>query len=279
MIKSKSTFAKFICIILVLGACKKGSNDEPSNSNTNVSGKIKRIVYSNPSTRKASIKTFEYDGNNRISKLNYWMEDSSSNPVTITYKSYSSLSYDGTNQFPNKNTITKDLGEIDSTLYYYDLQNRITKEDFYIGSQVGSRNTYSYLSPGVILQTYYVLIGSTLLVSTIDSLLYNSQNKLLEMRFYAENGTYRGNATFEYDDKSNPLSSISAFTYIYSLNNDDFGLLFRAPNNLIKTIDNQSSGTYITNYTLNYSLNSFPINGTSTTNTSSTISTITYDYY
>lgn len=279
MITQVKTIIFFSYFIFMLGACKKSTNDDTSNFNISVSGKIKRIIYSDPVHRKASIKTFEYDGNNRITKLNYWMEDSSYTPIAIPYQANSLLSYSGLNEFPNKNIITHESGWIDSTLFYYDSQNRVTQEDFLSANQVAARNTYSYISAGTVLNKYYVLTGSTLQLSTSDSLFYDLQNKLLEIKSYANNGSYRGNSLFEYDNKINPLARISAFNYIYSLTSDDFGLNNKAPNNLLKIVDNQLSSTYITNYSLNYSLNSFPISGTSTTNTSSTSSTIKYEYY
>lgn len=260
-------------------SCQKNT-ENPAATGITVSGKIKKITSSNPSAKKAEIKTFEYDASNRIGKVNYWMEDHARNPVTITYQAYSTLYYDGSNQFPSKTVTQKGPGAVDTTIYFYDTQNKIIQEDFRSGNQLTARYTYSYLSAGIIVKNYYVPIGSTPQLQTSDSLLYDFSNKITEIRSYSSNGTLRGIISFIYDSKTNPLSGITAFAYINSLHTEDYGLYNKAPNNVTKIVDNQlSAGTYITNYNLNYSANSFPINGTSTTNTTSTVTSITYEYY
>ena len=283
MIKKVSTLLMLVtCLIVVLVSCKKSSTSNPVNPTGNVSGKLKRITQSDPINRLAYITSLEYDGNNRLIKFNEWTEDSSFTPVKITDANYSLLAYGGTNDFPVKNIITEKSGIIDSTLYYYDLQNRVIKEDYYYGNAISVRNTYSYLSSTVVMLNKYNKSGSTLQLQHVDSLIYDAQSKIMETRFHNPANVYTGNGTYLYDNKSNPLSTVNAFKYIYTLYGDDLKYFYKAPNNLVtfnKVIPPSNSTI---SYVLNYSSNSFPIDGSATISGSSVPSQtfkLKYEYY
>ena len=283
MIKKVTTLIiQVTCLMAVLISCKKSSTSETINPTGNVSGKLKWITQSDPINRLAYITSLEYDGSNRLTKFNEWTEDSSFTPVKITDANYSFLAYSGTNDFPTKNIITEKSGIIDSTLYYYDLQNRVIKEDYYYGNSISVRNTYSYLSSTVVLLNKYNKSGTTLQLQQIDSLIYDAQSSIKETRFHNQANVYTGTGTYLYDTKINPLSTVNAFRYTFTLYGDDLKYFYKSPNNLMvfNKVTPPSNSTI--SYVLNYSTNSFPVNGSATVSGSSVPSQtfkIKFEYY
>lgn len=277
----------FAAFALLLTSCKKTNTDTiaDATTDTNVSGKLKRMIGSTTGTRTADIITFEYDASNRLTKFKEWSEDSTFNPIKISKEKSSSLIYNGASDFPTKSITTRTTTTvIDSTLYYYDAQNRVTKEDSYHNAVKYYRNLYSYGSNNLIVRSVYS--GTLLPLSSTDSLIRDNEGKIIEIRFYNASNVYNGKSLVTYDSKINPLSYLNAFKYIFTLNGDDGREQYRAPNNvtLVKAMD--ATSTIFNNQTFNYSYstNSFPISAsvvvTRTFTTPATLNyTIMYEYY
>jgi hypothetical protein len=271
----------FAAFTLLLASCKKNTTTDPivdGITDNNVSGKLKRIIESTIGTRTAYIYTFDYDASNRLTKLKEWSEDSTFNPIKISGEKSSTLIYSGASDFPTKSITTRATGIIDSTLYYYDAQNRVIKEDWYRNNANTFRSLCSYGSNNLIVIKSY--IGSLLQLSATDSIVRDNVNKIIETRSYNAANIYTGKSVSTYDTKINPLSYLNAFKYIYALNGDDRrGEFYRAPNNvtLFKAMDASSSIFYSQNANYNYSTNSFPISASASTVRTST-STVTQNY-
>jgi hypothetical protein len=280
-------FIYLTAFTLLLASCKKDTPSTPVVENTtevNVSGKIKRIIQSITGTRTAYITSFEYDATNRLTKFNEWKDDSTFTPIKITGARYCVFTYNGISNFPTKTTITKETGAVDSTLYSYDALNKVTREDFYRNNVIITRNAYNYISATLTQRnTYYSGVGGTLPLSNIDSIIYDSQTKIVETKFYNAANVYKGRDTYSYDTKSNPLSTLNVFKVVYTLYGDDRKDFYKSLNNLTtyNSVGN-SSQTTIT-FTYNYSTNLFPISGVTTlTSGNPTVtqsSTLKYEYY
>jgi hypothetical protein len=281
----KSRIFTTLCFGLLFFSCKKSdtttnSPDPGSGTGTNnVSGKIKRVIASYVGSRKADIVSLEYDAANRVSKYNEWTEDSSFTPIKITQERYCSFSYNGAGLLPIKNIITKQLAGTDSTLYFYDAQDKVIKEDFYKGSSLSGRNTYAYLTAVKIIRTNYYSSGSGLQTGSRDSLVFDAQNRILESYNTLSSSTDKD--SYVYDVKSSPFSSLNVFKNIFTLYIDDRKFNFRSPNNLITYKNTVGASEITVQNNLNYSSNSFPVSGTSmiTSGAASINYLLKYEYY
>lgn len=279
----------FAAFAMLLSSCKKNNSADPIvgvTTENNVNGKIKRIIESATGTRKADIYTFEYDASNRLTKFKEWSEDSTFNPIKISGENYCSLIYSGASDFPTKSITSHATPSIDSTLYYYDAQNRVIKENWYRNSNVNTvRNLYSYGLSNLIVRTSYN--GALLQLFETDSLIRDNQGKIIETRRYNASNVYTGKSLFTYDTKINPLSYLNAFKYIFTLNGDDSrGEFYRAANNVTLQKSFDATSTIFYNLTANYSYNSnsFPISGSGVTTSTFATPTIqnyttTFEYY
>ena len=275
--------------ITLLTSCKKDTTPDNNNNgggttDVNVSGKLKKIIQSITGTRTAYITTLEFDATNRLLKFNEWKDDSTFTPIKITEAHYSTFSYNGTSNFPTKNTVTNETGLTDSSLYFYDASNNIIKEDYYRNNVVITRNAYTITSPTLTKRIKSYSNGSgTLVVNSNDSIVYDNQGKVNETRFYSSSNVYKGKDTYGYDTKSNPLSSINVFKVVHSLYGDDRKDFYNATNNL--TNYNNINGSSLTSisFTYNYSTNLFPVSGSATLTSGSPSvtqsSTLRYEYY
>ncbi len=279
---------KFICLatfVFLLSSCKKDITQETVvdvTADTNVSGKLKRTIQSLTGTTIANIFTFEYDASNRLSKLKEWEEDSSFNPIKITGEKSTSFTYSGASELPKK-TITFRTTAVDSTLYYYDAQNRVTKEDWYSNKANRVRNLYLYSNNLIVMTSYN---GAVLQLFSTDSLILDNQGKNIETRFYNSSNVYNGKSLSTYDAKINPLSYLNAFKWIFTLNGDDRkGPQYRAVNNqtIFKKLNSSSVNYYTLNINYLYSPNSFPVSSSIVeTRTSPTViqnSAMKFEYY
>jgi hypothetical protein len=246
---------KFISLVgftLLLNSCSKDTTPViGGNNDNNVSGKLKKIIQSVTGTGTAYITSLEYDVSNRVTKFNEWYEDSTFTPIRISNANYSVFTYTGASTYPAKNTITDEAGAVDSTIYYYDIQNRVIREDYYQNNYIVTRNIYSYISPALTKAGKYYSSGGVLQLNGTDSMLYDSQGKITETRFYNSLNIYSGKDTYLYDVKSNPLAALNVFKVVYSLYGDDRKDFYKSLNNLL--MYSNVAGSSITTISVNYS--------------------------
>jgi len=265
--KTLNLLIAIVCLGITLGSCKKDSNDTDDNPPL-PSHKLKRVIQALPGVGKAFIVDVQYDANNRVTNFNEFSVDSSTTPVTVTDANYSFFVYNGTSELPVKNILTDENGHTDSTLYFYDAQNRIIKEDYYYNGNVIRRNTYDYPSATVIKANSYEYLGSALELRGSDSMLIDAQNRIYEIRFYNAALTYSGKTNYQYDNKINPLSNLNVFKYVFSLYGDDRKDFYRSANNYIFSTTITSSTITYTN-TFIYDSGSYPVSAVFSYNSSS----------
>jgi len=246
--------------------------------------KVKRIIQSEPSSRKAYITTLTYDAGNRLLTFKEWEEDSAFTPIKISGANYSSFMYNGSGEFPVKNTITDETARVDSTLYTYDALNRVTKEEYYHTGHVSVRNTYTYgTNPTVVVLGKYVLTGPALSFRGNDSLIFDAQKRITEMRSYDAANMYNGYANYLYDAKVNPFAQIKLFDYAYTLYCDDAKFFYRSPNNMTSLVQANlpsSPETLSISYT-SYNAANYPLTATASISYGATTQhyRIMYEYY
>lgn len=227
--------------------------------------KIKRIIQSYVGTKLAYITTLTYDVSGRLSTFKEWEEDSTFTPIKIVSANYSSFTYYGLNEYPAKNTLTDETTTVDSTLYFYDSQHRVTKEDYYSGNQISVRNVYTYLSATEVVSSKYVFSapGPGLNYIGDDTLVYDAQNRLTGTISCTASHVPDGVSSYQYDNKNNPFALINLFKYVFTLYGEDERYNYRSPNNL--TIFNSAYPPSATSILFNYSTynsSSYPVYAT-----------------
>lgn len=244
------------------------------------STKLKRVIASY-GIRKADIILLEYDASDRLTKFSEWTEDSTFTPIKIVTANYISFIYSGSSNIPLKSTITHQVGGtgVDSTLYYYDASNNVTREDCYKNTQIIGRNIYTYLPANKKIRENYYSSGGPLILGRRDSMTFDAQNRILESQNTLISSTDKD--VYSYDIKNNPYSTINVFTYVYTLYVDDRKFFYRSPNNLA-TYTNTVGANILTlqsNYL--YNSNSLPISGTTLFSNGSTVVnySLKYEYY
>jgi hypothetical protein len=269
------TLFLFFCTLLF--SCKKDDSPNNSNPSNDVSGKIKRITEYDSVNKIANIYSVDYDASGRVTIFKEWTQDSSVVPSQTLRSTTSNFYYNGADLFPYKNVFNFISGTADSVLYTYDAQNRVTSEDRYGNGIVSSRNTYSYPSATIIATKKYV--GTSLQLSNIDTFIFDTQNRLLESKFYTFSNVFSGSSTYEYDTKINPLKNLNTSNYIISFTGDDRKNFYKSPNNVTGFTRNTST-TFSYSTVYNYSNNGYPLSGTITVNSSPAGSyKVTYEYY
>ena len=260
-------------------SCKKDTSGAES-------AKLKKMIrYAGPTKL---ITTVEYDSNNRVIKFNELYEEPSSNggPI-LEYTVFNSFTYEGTNDFPTKDIVTGNNKSVDSTLYYYNSQNRLVKADYYYNGQITGRITYEYLSPTSIISIGY-RPGPTGIFQpeSWDSLIFDSKNRIRQARFFDADGS--NIHTYQYDSKKNPLNSLNVFKYVSSLHGWDEKYFYRSPNNIVKHHADVYSvifgpSTWTTTISYNYNSNSYPtqatVSYTDAYGTTTPFTTTTFEYY
>ncbi|MGB4842935.1 MAG: hypothetical protein WBP16_00570 [Ferruginibacter sp.] len=247
--------------------------------------KLKRIIQSYVGSRQAIITSLTYDASGRLLTFNEWEEDSSFTPVKITHANYSAFTYNGAAEYPIKNTVSHVSVNIDSTLYTYDSQNRVIKEENIYNGQVNLRNIYTYLSPTVVLFGKYVRSAGVLAFQGNDSLIFDSQKRIIEKRDYDFANVYSGYFTCQYDNKNNPFALIKMFDHIFTLYCDDAKFFYRSPNNLAG-YSQVTLPSYLENLSVtytSYNAANYPLTSTASVTSGSPGSTqnftLTYEYY
>ncbi len=247
--------------------------------------KIKRIIQSVTGTREAYITALTYDAGNRLLTFKEWSEDSSFTPIKITGENYSSFTYNGSNPYPVKNTITRETAGVDSTLYFYDASNRVIKEEYYYNGNISVRNTYNHLSANMVVLGKYVLSspGPALHFMGNDSLIFDAQNRITGSRSGDASNVPKGSSTYTYDNKNNPFAVIDLFKYAFTLYCDDAKYFYRAPNNFTayNEVNPPASTSILINY-VTYNSGFYPLYATgSLTYTPGPIQnfTMTFEYY
>ena len=273
-----------LCLMIALHSCAKEA-DDPLTTTNEVSGKLKKVSYFNDN-KMGNSSAFEYDGSNRVVKINGESYDSTRGFRSATITTFF---YQGSNELPYKNIRQRSNPTgLDSTLYLFDNQNRIIQRDYYQDGKHWSQEKFTYPSAMYVINDFWVaeVLSNDLKILRKDSLaLDNNNNVIAQTNILKQPYSYTDKVNLTYDTKKNPVSRINIYKspVFFSVdlgsgsNNVKESIQIFGPN-----INNEMTRNTFT-FHYEYSSNDFPVKAllkqifsraNDTTNT-----LITYEYY
>lgn len=255
-------FYPLLFIAILFASCSKDSS-----SNTNpviLTPKLKRVTYTTVGTRIADILEVEYDANNRVTILYSRHEDSSFTPIKIVNKSTNYYFYNGSSNYPYKDSIydVDILGNGRSYInnFTYNAQNNLLKEE-----SIAIIKEYEYNSNWMIKKRYDFFTG-TYNLNSIDSFQFDTNGKIITSRTHHVSSSI-DTFSYTYDNKLNPFATLNISkipTYYSGVISFDESL--RSLNNVLTYTGKYGNPTSLIEneiLTYVYDTNGYPINGTS----------------
>jgi hypothetical protein len=221
-------FGLVACCLLFHISCTRQDKDPVPAAN---SKKLKSIIFNITGNRQVSIVDLAYDGSDRLIQYNQRTEDLATTPARVLFSASHSLSYNGSNEYPSKNITTMLNGDVDSTVYYYDVNARVILDEHYHLGNKNFRNEYVYVNPNFVLVSQYKNLGLGLELAIRDSVYFDSENKITQQRQHSVAANYALFSNYTYDNKINPRGNISAFKHIFTLNGSELNYYLRSPAN------------------------------------------------
>jgi hypothetical protein len=222
------SFGILACCLFFLISCTRQDKDPVRPASAK---KLKRILFNITGNKQASIVDLAYDASDRLIQYNQRTEDSATNPVKTLFSANHSLSYNGSNGHPSRNVTTMLNGDVDSTVYIYDVNARVILDEHYHLGKKNIRNEYVYVNPNFVIISQYRELGQGLELAVLDSVYFDSENKITQERQYNVAANYAFFSNYSYDNKINPRGHISAFKHIFTLNGSELNSYLRSPAN------------------------------------------------
>lgn len=243
----------FALAIALLSACKKDTESTDNNGS-----KLKRVIQSVAGTKETYITAVEYDAQGRVSKFNEWSEDTIGTRAVINSAYYCSFVYNGNSESPRKCIVTDEGGVVDSTIYSYNSAGQLIQEDFYRIGVIENRRTYGSITSTLVRSVLSIPTGGSFLGIQNDSLRYDINGRLTEVKMYNVSNNLLAKDTYAYDNANSPFAGLNVFKFVHHLYSDDRKSYYRSANNITQYKNDAMGNSTTLNFTYSYNTANFP---------------------
>jgi len=196
----------FAAAAFVFASCQK--EVDPGTDPVNDVKYISRLVQTEPGyPGEASVMEFEYDAQNRVTKINDMYYDTVGGVAQVADEYHYIFHYNGTGTTPTK--ITESVQGI-SWFMKFDSQGKKLQDSVVDPSGGGTEVVnYTYATNKIMTETIFDLSGATLMLR--DTVEFNNSNFVKQKFATYFNGNLESiwEQTLTYDDKQNPLSKLN----------------------------------------------------------------------